>query len=259
MHQNQQLHDWESFIQAIEARFGPSAYQNHEAELLKLKQTSTVAEFQQRFEKLSNRVFGLSPVTLRNCFISGLTPAIQHELAILRPVTVHQAMGLARLVEDKLRDSKPKFSSRFSPPPTTDIPSSVSHPSSSSHATPTPSFPIKKLSNAQMQDRRSKGLCFNCDENFYPGHKCTQTQFLLLLAEEESHIVDQPSTPCEDINTMLIENQPLPIHLQLSPQALTSQPSPQTLRFKGSIDGLGVTILIDTGSSHNIMQPRIAH
>nr|KYP49881.1 hypothetical protein KK1_028381 [Cajanus cajan] len=110
-----------------------------------------------------------------------------------------------------------------------------------------------------MQDRRSKGLCFNCDKKFYPGHKCTQTQFLLLLAEEESHIVDQPSTPCEDINTMLIENQPLPIHLQLSPQALTGQPFPQTLRFKGSIDGLGVTILIDTGSSHNIMQPRIAH
>nr|KYP49880.1 hypothetical protein KK1_028380 [Cajanus cajan]KYP49886.1 hypothetical protein KK1_028386 [Cajanus cajan] len=76
MHQNQQLHDWESFIQEIEARFGPFAYQNHEAELLKLKQTSTVAEFQQRFEKLSNRVFGLSPVTLCNCFISGLTPAI---------------------------------------------------------------------------------------------------------------------------------------------------------------------------------------
>lgn len=48
------------------------------------------------------------------------------------------------------------------------------------------------------------------------------------------------------------------INFQLSPQALTGQPSPQTLKFKGIIAGLIVAVLVDSGSSHNILQPRIA-
>jgi len=36
----------------------------------------------------------------------------------------------------------------------------------------------------ELQNRRAKGLCFNCDERFIPDHCCKPPQFLLLLNEE---------------------------------------------------------------------------
>ena len=42
---------------------------------------------------------------------------------------------------------------------------------------------VKRLSSAEQAKRRSKGLCFNCDEQFKPGHRCKQSQLLLLDAD----------------------------------------------------------------------------
>jgi hypothetical protein len=47
-------------------------------------------------------------------------------------------------------------------------------------------------------------------------------------------------------------------HFHLSTAALRGPPSPKTLRVEGRINEMTVTILIDSGSSHNIMQPRVA-
>ena len=33
-------------------------------------------------------------------------------------------------------------------------------------------LPIKRLNASQMQERREKGLCYNCDEKYQYGHKC---------------------------------------------------------------------------------------
>ncbi|KAJ9567835.1 hypothetical protein OSB04_003801 [Centaurea solstitialis] len=68
---NDLLTTWPEFCRALELRFGPSAYENHQANLFKLKQTSTVAAYQAEFEQISNRVDGLTPVAIHNCFISG--------------------------------------------------------------------------------------------------------------------------------------------------------------------------------------------
>jgi hypothetical protein len=53
-------------------------------------------------------------------------------------------------------------------------------------------------------------------------------------------------------------NSPEPELFQLSLQAVTGQPSPRTLRFVATIHGHPLTVLVDSGSSHNIIQPRIA-
>jgi len=82
MYQNHQLFDWSSFTKALELRFGPSTYANHQAELFKLRQTGSVSEYQAQFEKLENRVLGLPVDALLNCFISGLILEIRSEIAI---------------------------------------------------------------------------------------------------------------------------------------------------------------------------------
>jgi len=108
LHPKNLITDWTSFTRALELRFGPSTYPNHQAELFKLQQTTTVPDYQSRFEKLCNCVVGLNPDIILNCFISGLQPEIHRELSILNPYFVSQAIGLAKLIEDKHRDSKPR-------------------------------------------------------------------------------------------------------------------------------------------------------
>ncbi|XP_058784315.1 uncharacterized protein LOC131659094 [Vicia villosa] len=269
MHQSHLLTDWFSFLKALELRFGPSTFDNHQAELFKLKQEGSVVDYQTKFEKLGNQVVGLPPDAILNCFISGLTNEIQNEMAIHKPSNISQAIGLAKLIESKLKDSKPKFHKPFvntfhkpsapSTNPMTKTPN-LSIPQTPSpfkaQTSPAPSkLPIKKLSQTQLQERRAQGLCFNCDEKFFIGHKCSTSRFLILMADEDPTC--EP-TPMEDSVESEIEQDLNDTYFQLSPQALTGQFSPQTLKFKGNIGGLSVMVLVDTGSTHNILQPRIA-
>ncbi|KAG8390284.1 hypothetical protein BUALT_Bualt01G0067600 [Buddleja alternifolia] len=41
MYSNRQLTSWDAFVRALEIRFGPSSYENHQAALFKLRQTTT--------------------------------------------------------------------------------------------------------------------------------------------------------------------------------------------------------------------------
>ena len=41
-------------------------------------------------------------------------------------------------------------------------------------------LPIKRISPAQMEERKKKGLCYNCDEKWDPDHKCKNAMLFLL-------------------------------------------------------------------------------
>ena len=41
-------------------------------------------------------------------------------------------------------------------------------------------FPLQMLSPTQIEEKRRKGLCFNCDEKFQPGHQCKSAKLFLL-------------------------------------------------------------------------------
>jgi hypothetical protein len=255
---NNQLTDWNSFSRDLELRFGPFTYENHQAQLFKLRQHGTVAEYQANFEKISNRVYGLPHDAILNCFISGLQPEIRSELAIQRPYNISQAIGLAKLIEAKIKDSKPKYSKPFSTQSvstqlTKNIPTSTTN---NANPNPTSKLPIRRITSAQRDERRAQGLCFHCDEKFVPGHKCSTGRFLLLMTEEEEYVeIEEPTPERTNQEPTTATNETF---FQLSPQALTGQLSPKTLKFKGLLHGLTVTVLVDTGSTHNILQPRIA-
>ena len=109
-----------------------------------------------------------------------------------------------------------------------------------------------------LQKRRSDGLCFRCPERYYPGHKCNPPQFLL--------IADNEPFDHDEVNTNSTENFPTPATLQptnpnqffaLSSAAFFGLSSAQALRVTGFINNKPVQVLIDSGSTHNIIQPRI--
>lgn len=289
MHNNHLLTTWDEFKRSFELRFGPSAYENHQQMLFKLKQTTTVSEYHSEFERLSNRVIGLTNHSILDCFIFFLRLEIKNELAILHPTSISQAIGLAKLVESKLLASKSALpcaqrqtSIRNLPPilpnPTPQSRINLSQSPQQSLALPAPpsnnqnSPQIRLLSRTETDARRARGLCFNCDEKFHKGHRCKNKQFLLLLSPDvppdptfeqpsdelflihntppliPSSFLTQPETPTIEHNTE---------QFHLSLQVFSGQPSPRTLRFYARIHGHYVSVLVDTGSSHNIIQPRI--
>ena len=51
-------------------------------------------------------------------------------------------------------------------------PSFIAHPKPINPITPSSPLKIQKLTRAKMAERQLKGLCYNCDDIYFPGHKC---------------------------------------------------------------------------------------
>ena len=66
-------------------------------ELTKLKQTTTVMEYQEQFELLANKTQNLPEFFLSSCFISGLKEEIKTNVLMFKPTNTTQAIGLAKL------------------------------------------------------------------------------------------------------------------------------------------------------------------
>ena len=82
-------------MDAMDARFGLTRSEDFTGKLSKLRQTSTVLEYQKEFQKLSNRVKGLSEEYLNSVYLSGLKDEIRIGVQKLQPPT----LTLARLQE----------------------------------------------------------------------------------------------------------------------------------------------------------------
>nr|GEV68180.1 transposon Ty3-G Gag-Pol polyprotein [Tanacetum cinerariifolium] len=89
------------FTKALLVRFGPTDYEDPSEALHRLKQSTTVVIYQETFERLSNRVERLLKSFLVGCFIGGLKDEIRLEVKLKKPRRLVEAMGMARLVEEK--------------------------------------------------------------------------------------------------------------------------------------------------------------
>lgn len=113
-------------------------------------------------------------------------------------------MAKAQLFEDRNDDftairKTEEYRSNWTPKPTNSSPSipiraPITGPVSSSQNTSVPPFsppsgvskiPVKKLSPAEMKDRRDKGLCYTCDEKFHHGHMCKNRMMIMCVYDTE--------------------------------------------------------------------------
>ncbi|KAL5816801.1 hypothetical protein ACOSQ3_025179 [Xanthoceras sorbifolium] len=92
---------WTEFTKALLLRFGPIDYEDPSEALTRLKQTSTVSIYQEEFEKLFHRVDELPEKFLIGCFIAGLKDEVRLDVKIKQPRSLTDAIGVARLVEEK--------------------------------------------------------------------------------------------------------------------------------------------------------------
>ncbi|RVX18944.1 Retrovirus-related Pol polyprotein from transposon 297 [Vitis vinifera] len=204
MKANNLLSSWKAFLLSLKHRFGASLYEDHQGNLSKLTQTSTVAEFQSAFEDLMNKVTGISEPLLISFFITGLKSDIRRELLFSRPSTLMEAFALARAYE-----TRSCCNGRSTGPFQTTTPAPASPPTTIGHKqtppiAPTPALPIRRLTPTELREKREKGLCYNCDQKYSANHRC-RSKFLLLLGTDDiDEAIDEDGVatePTEDLVT----------------------------------------------------------
>jgi hypothetical protein len=63
------------------------------------------------------------------------------------------------------------------------------------------SLNLTRLTPQQIDERRAKGLCFNCDSKYSKGHKCCENKLFYIECEEEE---DQELEPSQDLEQFYI-------------------------------------------------------
>jgi hypothetical protein len=129
--------------------------------------------------------------------------------------------------------------------------------------TPTPpSTPLKiqKLTREEMVERQLKGLCYNCDDKYFPGHKCKEQNIFMAISEDvsEDDVEAPPVAESPEPTDMTPPSDPPEVEPVISLNALTGFSAPQTLKLIGYIKHQKVIILVDSGSTHNFIHRRIS-
>jgi hypothetical protein len=111
-----------------------------------------------------------------------------------------------------------------------------------------------------MAERQLKGLCYNCDDKYFPGHKCKEQNIFMAISEDISE--EDVETPLvfesPEITDITPPSDPPEVEPVISLNALTGFSAPQTLKLISYIKHRKVIILVDSGSTHNFIHRRIA-
>ena len=100
-------------------------------------------------------------------FIGTLKDNIQHEVRVLGPDSLEKAFRLARKIECKIMATRK---------PTTHIYKDGS--------VATPSLPQPtRLTPQKLEEKREKGICYNCDKKYTKGHKCAKNKLFYIYCE----------------------------------------------------------------------------
>lgn len=143
-----------------------------------------MADYEDRFEELRAQVVhrnkGLGEDYFVSSFLSGHKEHIKASVWMFHPQTLCDAVFLAKQEESK--SGKPAMSAAtkvtttgFSSVPPTHFSKVIQ-----SSAYSSSNKPVAKdlgrgksiLSSKEILDRRSKGLCFHCDDKYHPGQEC---------------------------------------------------------------------------------------
>ncbi|KAH9779621.1 hypothetical protein KPL71_007762 [Citrus sinensis] len=249
---------WKEFTKAVHLRFGPTDYEDPSEALTRLKQTSSVAAYQEAFERLSHRVDGLPENFLIGCFVAGLRDDIRLDVKIKQPRTLSDTIGVARLIEERNQlQRKPTQAARSQSTVITERPglnptAGVLGPPPNQRPNQnlvTPPATFLRITNQEARERRERGLCYYCDEKFTPGHRCKRPQLFM--------IEDLPYLGSEDVNGVQFEQDTQETIPEISFHAMAGTEHPQNLRVSGKLKNKEVTVLIDGGSTHNFIDQSI--
>lgn len=110
-------------LHALESRSTPSYCDDPHGALFKLQLRDSINDYLTDFKRQANRTVDLAPLFRLSCFISGLTPELRRKVQAMKPLSLPQAVALAKL-QDRRRSTRGSHSMNFpspsssTPPPT---------------------------------------------------------------------------------------------------------------------------------------------
>nr|XP_012568866.2 uncharacterized protein LOC105851738 [Cicer arietinum] len=257
--------NWEGFKIAVVRRFQPSMVQNPFEQLLSLKQTGTVDEYVENFEKYVGAMRTIDQEFVRGIFLNGLKQELQAEVKLYELNSLSEMIQKVILIEQKnmLVNMKNGYSyasrtngnSRSMPySKTITLESKLSSDQKSSTMSGTGQSQsvesvknrggeFKHLTSAEVREKREKGLCFRCDEPYNREHRCKNKQFkMIIMEEEEEEGVEEGEEHLQSIRSL---------HLSLC--SMSGFTTTRSWKVEGLLEGVAVVILIDCGASHNFI------
>jgi hypothetical protein len=213
---------WTQFVAELYECFDIDT--NHLGHLTKLKQSSTVEDFIAAFERLAFQIEGMTNAFFRECFISGLKEDIRAHVLMARPTTWVEATKKAKEAQQIVSSQNRK-------------PSFIPRPKLVNPTTPSTPLKIQKLTRDEMVECQLKGLCYNCDDKYFPGHKCKEQNLFMNISEDiQEEDDDTPPVPeSPEIPDIISPSNPPEVEPIISLNALTGFSAPQTLKLIGFI------------------------
>lgn len=276
---------WSEFCSLLLERFGRDQQESLIRQLYHIKQTSTVADYVDRFSELVDQLIAYEhttdPMYYTIRFLDGLRDDIRSVVQVQRPSTLDTACSLALLQEEvagpaSRRDARrpdagfqwrpppPKGPLPLPAPPRVDKPPAPSLVSADDkHAADPGKQSVDKFA-ALKAYRRARGLCDKCAERWRPGHQCASTVQLHVVQElmdllspdvgDHAELSDSADT-CPGSSS---SSDQAHLFATISLDALAGSDGPKTMRFLGSLQGQDILILVDSGSTHSFLSDSVA-
>lgn len=259
---NNTFASWGQFLEDVRRRFDPNYFVNYIELITKLTQTGTLAEYHKDFESMLNHIQGVPESTLLPIYMGGLRQPLRNQVRFQHPSSVAAAMALA-MEFDSATERTPissrrpwtrrDFRSQSSQTVVTPAPPQSSGTSTtlspSAHPRDFSKLPVVRLSAAEKAERNRLGLCWYYPDKWVTGHVC-KTKFLAYMGsddEDDAENAKAAPTPPDVITTDLS-------HMY----GMDGRSRAASLELRGFLGFSGVCILVDTGSTHNFLHPRLA-
>ena len=177
---------------------------NSMTNLLSLKHTGTIVEYHDQFVFLLEKV-ELFEGYATSLFLNGLKKEIQPSIRLFKPKTIQQTFVLAHLQECIFKTLHQKSNTTLQEPTTIFQEPSLQH-------TPTNTFLIKQKttqtnpdsfkrnnkslnstkirSNSDFDEKKIKGFCLWCDDEYIPDHKGNKNKLLVMVVSKVKETVE---------------------------------------------------------------------
>ena len=243
---------WDAFRLLCHQRFGPALSTNHLADLARLPFSSTVDAYMEAFQARLAHAGHLHPLQQAQLFTGGLPEHIRVDVELHEPQDLHRAMRLARAYERRNAPlALPAPPTR--PPRRNHLGQNALPAPGAASTTPAPAArPFKRLTPAEMSERRKQGLCYNCDEPYVQGHKCARLFYL----EASDYIVEEPEESEDEEQSGAASSEPTVATISLA--AIAGVRTEDTMQVYITLGNEQFVALLDSGSTHNFIRGDVA-